>query len=69
MTWLEGGRAGSEARRPSRVIGPDGEEARAPGQVPPESLEQVVQCSRPSVTHIKMRALGKVISVALPSGN
>lgn len=69
MTWLEGGGAGSEARRSSWVIGPDGREARAPGRVPPEGLEQGVQCSQPSVTHIKTRALGKVVGVALPSGN
>lgn len=69
MTWLEGGGAGSEARRSSWVIGPDSGEARAPGRVPPEGLEQGVQCSQPSVTHIKTRALGKVVGVALPSGN
>lgn len=69
MTWLEGGGAGSEARYSSWVIGPDSGEARAPGRVPPEGLEQGVQCSQPSVTHIKTRALGKVVGVALPSGN
>lgn len=69
MTWLEGGGASSEARRSSWVIGPDSGEARAPGRVPPEGLEQGVQCSQPSVTHIKTRALGKVVGVALPSGN
>lgn len=45
MAWLEGGRAGSEARRSSWVIGPDGGEARAPERVPPVSGLKVLNKS------------------------